>query len=98
MKSPKIAFNMKNSPYANNLDDLPSVRLREERSYEYKKKEITVAKVKGITYFKSGSDSEKSGFFVANGRVYTISVTGTAEEFVSALFDEVISSVSFLNK
>ncbi|MDO8269404.1 MAG: hypothetical protein Q7T54_01900 [Candidatus Levybacteria bacterium] len=95
IKSPKIVFNMRVSEIAGGLEDYPAVRLREVRS-EYKKAKLTIDGVAGLTYYKTGQEAEKSGFFVRKGKMYTISITGTSGEVVEKLFDEIISSVSFV--
>lgn len=95
IKSPKIVFNMRVAEIAGGLEDYPAVRLREVRS-EYKSTEVTIDGVAGLTYYKTGQEAEKSGFFVLKGKIYTISIMGTSGEVVEKLFDEIISSVSFV--
>lgn len=95
IKSPKIVFSMRVSEIAGGFEDYPGVRLREVRS-EYKRAKLTIDGVAGLTYFKTGQESEKSGFFLKNGKIYTISITGINGEEVEKLFDEIISSASFV--
>lgn len=98
IKNPRVIFNMMSNLTSGSYLDIPSIRLREERSYEYKKKEVTVSGVKGVTYLKSGPESEKSGFFIKDGRLYTISMTGSDDKTISEMFDQIILSVSFEGK
>lgn len=98
IKSPKLVFNMKVSESGAELLDVPAVRLREQRLYEYDKEEITIDNVKGLTYYKRGQQPEKSGFFAAFGRLYTVSVTGVSDRDVARLFDDISGSVSFSKK
>lgn len=94
IKSPKLVFNMTVTSAAANLDEIPAVRLRETRGYEYKKEIKKIAGVDGYIYYKSGTDPEKSGFFIGNSKLFTLTVTGVTDEEVGKLFDEIISSVS----
>lgn len=95
IKSPRLIFNMENYPYSQNLDDYPAIRLREDRSYEYTKKEVNIDGVKGVEYFKEDQAAEKSGFFINSGRIFAFSVTGPNSDEVEKLFDKIIASVSF---
>lgn len=96
VKTPKLVFNMQvldNNSNLTTILDFPSVRLREQRSYEYKITDIKAGKNAGKAYYKAGSEPEKSGFFLANGKIYSISITGTNDEEVSKLFDKIISTL-----
>lgn len=95
IKSPKIVFNMRVTEVAGGLEDSPAVRLREVRS-EYEKEELIIDGVAGLAYFKTGQEAEKSGFFMKSGKFYSVSITGSSGEEVEKLFDEIISSVSFV--
>lgn len=96
IKSPKLVFNLTSVPNTDMmLTDLPAVRLREQRGYEYEKSAPTMDSAKGVAYFKSGRDSEKSGFFIANAKLFTISVTGSDPSEVKNLFDSVVASAKF---
>ncbi len=98
IKSPKLVFNMKVVEGGKDLDNLSAVRLREERSYEYKKSEIKIRDTEGVAFYKDGQEAEKSGFFIYSGNTYTFSVTGSNEEELVKLFDAIISSASFSDK
>lgn len=96
IKSPKLVFNLTSVPNTDMmLTDLPAVRLREQRGYEYEKSTPIMDSSKGVAYFKSSRDSEKSGFFIANAKVFTISVTGSDPSEVKNLFDSVVASAKF---
>ncbi|TXH00756.1 MAG: hypothetical protein E6P95_03090 [Candidatus Moraniibacteriota bacterium] len=96
VKSPKLVFNLTSVPNTEmSLSELPAVRLREQRGNEYEKSTPTMDSAKGVAYFKSGRDSEKSGFFIANTKVFTISVTGSDPSEVKSLFDSVVASAKF---
>lgn len=97
IKSPKLIFNMTVTDHSGTFNDVPAASLREQRLYEYKKSEPVVDNTKGIVYFKSGQSPEKTGFFIANGKLFTFSVTGTVDVEVGKLFDEVVATVSFVS-
>lgn len=86
---------MRVTEIAGGLEDYPAVRLREVRS-EYKRAKLIIDGVAGLAYFRTGQEAEKSGFFLKNGKIYTISISGVNSEEVEKLFDEIISSVSFV--
>ena len=98
LKDPNVIFNLKvtrNSANLTNISDIPAVRLRELRDYEYEKSQIDTKKINGVAFFKKINGIEKSAFLLHNNMVYTISVTGVEESSTLALFDKVISSISF---
>lgn len=97
LSDPKAVFNMKvvaNSRLTD-IADYPAVRLREQRGYEYEKSSVMAGSTQGLVFFKKGMSAEKSGFFLKDGRIYTISVTGPNEESVGELFDSILKTVSF---
>lgn len=92
---PRLVFNFsvaKNEANLGSVEDISGVKLREISSYGYGKFEAKIGKDKGLVFQKSGSKAEKSGFFIINNKIYEISVTGSAIEDVSKLFDEIIDS------
>ena len=97
IKSPRLVFNLQVLQDTSNLSsivDYPGVRLREVRS-EYKRSDITIGDTKGKVYFNSSSQAEKTGFFLKNEIIYSISITGSDADEVSLLFDNIIRTVSF---
>lgn len=100
LSSPKTVFNMtvnEGNTGILTLGDIPSVRLREDRGYEYEAKKIEVNGISGMSFFKGGMQAEKSGFFLTGGKIYSFSVTGSSEKEVVKLFDDVIKTASFLD-
>lgn len=98
LKEPTVTFNLnisKNSSNLSNVSEIPSYRLRELRDHEYKKSQIKVKSVNGVSFLKKENGFEKSAFFLYNNMIYTISVTGIEESSTLALFEKVISSASF---
>lgn len=94
IKNPKIVLNLlvKKANNVLTLSDIPSVRLREDRTYEYKKEVSTLDGEKGISFYKTGQDAEMSGFYLIDGKIYTISVTGPSSEDDRNLFLSILSS------
>lgn len=94
IKDPKLVFNLKIKEEGTiaALSDIPSLRLREERSYEYTKSDLSLDGVKGASYFKDSDGGEMTGFFISNGKIITISVTGSNVDEVKNLFSGVVSS------
>lgn len=98
IKQPKLVFNMTVRPNDSNIssiDDLPAVKLREARIYEYKKSIFEIDRVSGVAYFKKETGAEKSGFVLSTDKVYSFSITGVEAEEVEKLFDRVISTSTF---
>lgn len=99
ISDPKLVFNMqvtKNTSDFATIQELPSLKLRENRSYEYTKTPMTISGQEGFAYFKKENGAEKSGFFLYNDKIYMISITGSSAEEVEKLFDSVVASTSFL--
>lgn len=93
--NPRLVFNFsvaKNEANLGSVEDISGVKLREIPGYGYSKLEAKIGEDKGLVFQKSGSKAEKSGFFIINNKIYEISVTGSAIEDVSQLFDEIINS------
>jgi hypothetical protein len=78
------------------LDDVSAVMLREDKTRGYQQSEILANGQKGLAFIKPGDQSEKAGFFIVNGRIYSISVTGNDIKEVVNLFDNIIKSLRFL--
>lgn len=91
MRDPRIIFNLKVTPtHLTNLSDYPAVRLREQRG-EYLKAESTMDMADGIYFFKE-DEPEISAFYLYEGNIYAISITGSSYDHVKSLFDSVLSS------
>ncbi len=95
IQKPKLVFNMtvvKAQDITSALD-IPSVRLREQRLPEYDKKIQKIGNAQCLIYSRKNS-AEITAFIVEQGRVYTISVTGSDKDEAESLFSNVLSSVS----
>ncbi len=92
---PHLVFNlsvMENAASLKDVNDISGVKLRQINGSGYKESDGKLGKSKGLFFEKSGSQAEKSGFFLINDKIYEIAVTGNSLEDVSLLFDLVITS------
>ena len=93
--APKLVFNLQvltNTAKISSISSYPAVRLRETRLYEYKKANIDLDKITGLTYTKSENGPEKSGFWLSEGKIYSISITGSDINAMEDLFNSVVKS------
>lgn len=99
IKEPKLVFNLRVSHKGEtkSVEDLPAVRLRESRLYEYKKAQNKLGDVNGVVYTKYANGGEKTGFWIAQGNIFTISVTGSNTEAIEELFKQILSSSEILH-
>ncbi len=97
IKEPKMNFNMAvtKASFGLTVDDIPAVRLRIQRNYEYEKSTFTMDEHEGIVFFKKNNGVEKSGFLIKDGMTFTFNVNGGGEDEVNELFNSIASSVSF---
>lgn len=95
IEKPRLVFNfsvMENAASLKDVTDISGVNLRQNKSFGYTESEGKIGENKGLVFAKSGSQSEKSGFFIINNKIYEVSVTGSNFEDVSLLFDGIINS------
>jgi len=79
------------------LDDNSGVRLREVQSTIYQQATISAAGQSGLAFSKNNVDGvEKSGFFLVNGKYYSISLVGSDKSAIDDLFTKIITSLKFL--
>lgn len=103
MQAPRRVFNYtveENSSSVGKIEDLPAVNFRKNPANGYKQENIKVGNNTGFAFVKDGSGefmAEKSGFFLVNGNIYTISVTASTKADADSLFKEVLSSMKFTN-
>ena len=94
-----INFTAMRKPNLRNIEDEPSVKLREDSSRGYVREErYTIDKILAAVYKKDGGGSvkaEKTAFVLRDGVFYTISITGASLEDVEELFEVIINSVEF---
>ncbi len=98
IRSPRLIFNMailKNNGKAKSVDDNPGVKLRQNAPFTYKETLVTIDGVYGKVYARRDEEPEKTGFFLHNDMMYSLSVTGTVFEDVQSLFDSLVKSITF---
>jgi hypothetical protein len=96
--SPRLIFYFdvnNNSGNVTDINEISSVRLREDKSRGYQQSEILADGQNGLAFTRIDLQSEKSGFFIVNGKIYSISVTGNDDKEVVNLFDNVVKSLQF---
>lgn len=80
-----------------NLDEIPAVALREDKSQGYQQAEILIDGQKGLSFTKIDlQQSEKSGFFIVNDKIYSFSVIGSDAKEVINLFANLIETLKFI--
>jgi hypothetical protein len=82
------------------LEDIPAVNFRKNSANGYTVKEEKVDGVSGLSFSKDKSGeymAEKTGYFIMNGNVVSISITGTTLDDTSRLYDEITKSMIFTN-
>jgi len=78
------------------FDDIPSVTLRKDPTRGYQQSKITADGQKGLVFTRTGDNAEKSGFFIVNGRLYSISITGSDSKEIINLFNNVVLTLQFV--
>jgi hypothetical protein len=102
VKNPKLVLNYTaedNQGAVGKLSDYPAVKLRQDKSFGYTETEVTSDGVKGLGFTKdvgSENDAEASAFFLRNGMIYSISITGNNLMDVTDLFKKITGSLTFL--
>jgi hypothetical protein len=76
------------------LEDVPAVQIR-EKDDNYQGKSVTASGVEGKGFIKTVNGIEETGFFLNNGRLYSIAVSGNSEKEVGEVFEKVIASIKF---
>jgi hypothetical protein len=90
-------FDVNNNPgNLTNIDDIAAVKLREDKTRGYQQSEILADGQRGLIFTRIDLQSEKSGFFIVNSKIYSISVTGNDSKEVENLFDNIIKTLQFL--
>jgi hypothetical protein len=96
---PRLVFNFsvkQSINRASNYSDIPDVKLRQLPERGYVQKEFQSDGQKGLAFEKPGDNSEKTGFFIVNNRIFTFSVSGSDLKDVMQLFDNITQSIIFV--
>lgn len=98
IQNPRLVFNLtvsENLANIPNVSDIAGVLFRQEPQQGYKQVELTADNKQGLAFEKNGETAEKTGFFIVNNRIYSISVTGGDYKEVVNLFDNIINTLTF---
>lgn len=98
INNPRLVFNfsvIENSGNLADIKDNSGAIFRENQSNGYLQSELSISNSKGLVFAKAGEHPEKTGFWLFNNRIYTLSVTGSDYQEVVNLFDNVVASLKF---
>lgn len=99
LHEPRVVLNMavnQNTGTTNSVKDLSGVNFREASKGTYIGEDVTVSGHTGRVYEKrDSSSSEKTVFFLVNGKIYTISMTGDLDE-ARRVYEIIINSLKFI--
>ncbi len=97
IQNPRLVFNyaVSQNPNIKSVSDIADVRFRQLPSSGYIQTNISAGGKAGLAFEKQGQQAEKSGFFLVDGKDYSISVTGSNTQDVDSLFNQVLGSLKF---
>jgi hypothetical protein len=98
INNPRLVFNYsvgENSGGIKSAGESSGAIFRQNKVNGYIQSEVLIGGTKGLVFAKQGAQSEKTGFWLINNRLYTLSVTGSDYEEVVKLFDAVTGSLGF---
>jgi hypothetical protein len=96
INNPHLIFNYSVSDNSGGMlsaKDSSGAIFRLDKSNGYSQSEVSIGQTQGFVFAKQGAQSEKTGFWLVNNRLYTLSVTGSDYQKVVNLFDSIIVSV-----
>lgn len=80
-----------------NINDYPSVKLRQIQSNLYTQKDTFVGNIRGLSFEKQNNTNfEKTGFFFLNDKIYSFSIESPDSKAAKELFNKLTSSAKFL--
>ncbi len=101
IKSPRLVFNFNANKSSDvSLLDNSSVKLRHDKASGYTEKEEKVDKINALSFTKDRSGefpAEKSLFFIDNGILYTISISGSSIRDIEKLSNDILKTFVFVN-
>jgi hypothetical protein len=98
INNPRLILNFSVSSNSGNLTDAKDSSgaiFRENKANGYSQAELSIGGAKGLVFAKQGGQAEKTGFWLFNNKLYTLSVTGSDYQEVVNLFDVITSSLTF---
>ena len=100
LSSPKLVFSMEviQVPQSvQTLEDYPGVKLREAENNIYVKKEALADDKNGLVFERiSDNGFEKTAFFYLEGKIFSLSISGSDQKTGEQLYMKIISSLKFL--
>ncbi len=98
ISSPRLVLNFSVSDNSSSIigikDDSGAI-FRANIINGYLQSSLSVSGSKGLVFAKAGEQPEKTGFWLFNNRIYTLSVTGSDYQEVVNLFDNITASLKF---
>ena len=98
IENPRLICNfsvMENNAKLSDVTEISGVMLRQDKSRGYVQSSIDVEGNSGLAFALGGDSPEKTGFWLFNNRIYTLSVTGSDYTSVVNLFDNITKSMEF---
>ena len=98
INNPRLIFNFSVSDNSGNIIDVKDSSgaiFREDKANGYSQSELSIGDAKGLVFAKQGTQAEKTGFWLTNNKLYTLSVTGSDFTEVVKLFDAITAGLEF---
>jgi hypothetical protein len=96
INNPRLIFNFSVSSNSGSLADAKDSSgaiFREDKAHGYSQSELSIGGAKGLVFARQGAQAEKTGFWLVNDKLYTLSVTGSDFTEVAKLFDAITASL-----
>jgi hypothetical protein len=98
ISSPRLVLNFAVSDNSSSIADIKDdsgAIYRADKANGYSQSKVAVSGSKGLVFAKAGEHPEKTGFWLFNNRIYTLSITGSDYQEVVNLFDSITASLKF---
>jgi len=98
INNPRLVLNYsvsENSGGIRSAKESSGAIFRQNKANGYVQSELSIGQAEGLVFAKQGAQAEKSGFWLFNNKLYTLSVTGSDYQEVVNLFDAVAGSLKF---
>jgi hypothetical protein len=98
IKNPRLVLNFSVSDNSSSIIDIKDnsgAIFRQNKSNGYLQSEFSISGSKGLVFAKQGAQPEKTGFWLFNNKIYTLSITGRDFMEIENLFNNVTVSTKF---
>jgi len=98
INNPRLILNFSVSSNSGSLVDAKDISgaiFRENQANGYSQSELLINGAKGLVFVRQAAQAEKTGFWLVNDKLYTLSVTGSDYQEVVNLFDVIAISLKF---